>query len=73
VAVSGPARVEVLQWARTNGCGWGIEPCSAVAFGRHLAMLQWLRENGCPWKLHDFLATAGNADVEEWIGSQLSR
>ena len=40
--------LEVLQWARQNGCPWNELTCSAAA-GGHLDVLQWAHENGCPW------------------------
>jgi hypothetical protein len=51
----------MLQWARENGCPWGLgfsggfrsgreaETCEWAAKGGHLEVLQWARENGCPW------------------------
>jgi hypothetical protein len=41
--------LEVLQWARANGCGWGISTCHEAARGGHLEVLQWARANGCAW------------------------
>ena len=36
--------LEVLQWARENGCPWNIEAVRANATnGRHLEVLEWLR------------------------------
>ena len=41
--------LEVLQWARFNGCEWDSYTCDyAVQYG-HLHVLQWARENGCNW------------------------
>ena len=39
--------LEVLQWARENGCPWDEHTCSAAAKEGHLEVLQWARENGC--------------------------
>ena len=41
--------LEVLQWARANGCKWNEETCSGVALGGNLELLQWARANGCEW------------------------
>ena len=41
--------LEVLQWARANGCPWDEDTCSAAANRGHLEVLQWARANGCPW------------------------
>ena len=41
--------LEVLQWARANGCPWDEYTCSYAARGGHLEVLKWARTNGCPW------------------------
>jgi len=41
--------LEMLQWARANGCPWDEGTCAAAARGGHLEVLQWARANGCPW------------------------
>ncbi len=41
--------LEVLQWARQNGCPWNELTCTEAAKGGHLEVLQWARENGCPF------------------------
>ena len=42
-------QLEILKWARANGCPWGNEKtCAFAAKGGHLAVLKWARENGCP-------------------------
>jgi len=43
------AHLEVLKWARENGCKWDSWTCSNAAEGGHLDVLQWARENDCPW------------------------
>jgi hypothetical protein len=42
--------LEVLQWARANGCPChaGLYAAEVAQFG-HLAVLQPARANGCPW------------------------
>ena len=41
--------LEVLQWARANGCPWDEETCAWAAENGHLEVLQWARAHGCPW------------------------
>ena len=41
--------LEVLQWARANGCPWDEKTCLGAAEGGHLEVLLWARTNGCPW------------------------
>ena len=43
--------LEVLKWARENGCPLDEETCWYAAMGGHLNVLKWARENGCP--LHE--------------------
>ena len=40
--------LEVLQWARGEGCDWDSKTCAHAAAGGHLEVLQWARANGCP-------------------------
>ena len=39
--------LEVLQWARANGCSVDEWTCTDAAEGGHLEVLQWARANGC--------------------------
>jgi hypothetical protein len=41
--------LELLQWARANGCPWVKLTCAEAALGGNIEVLQWLRANGCPW------------------------
>jgi hypothetical protein len=41
--------LEVLKWARTNGCPWDKETCTFAAAEGHLECLKWAHTNGCPW------------------------
>ena len=41
-------QLEVLQWARANGCPWDEETCAFATIGGHLEVLQLARVNGCP-------------------------
>ena len=60
--------LEVLQWARENGCRWDGGTCSAAAEYGHLEVLQWARENGCPWDWTTSwrAARGGRLDVLRW-------
>ena len=46
---AGGGHLEVLQWARTNGCDWDSSTCSNAAAGGYLEVLQWAAENGCEY------------------------
>ena len=41
--------LEVLQWARANGCPWHKFTCRWAAELGHLEILKWPRANGCLW------------------------
>src|SRR5271169_854085 len=41
--------LEVLKWARQNGCEWGRWTCSNAASNGHLEVFKWARQNGCDW------------------------
>ena len=40
--------LNILQYARENGCPWNKETCANAARYDHLNILQWAREHGCP-------------------------
>ncbi|KAJ8600636.1 hypothetical protein CTAYLR_006921 [Chrysophaeum taylorii] len=46
---AGEGKLEILRWARSNGCEWDAFACSRAAAGGHLDVLQWARDHGCPW------------------------
>jgi hypothetical protein len=48
MAASG-GHLDVLQWARANGCPWSKETCTYAAEAGQFEVLKWLRSNGCPW------------------------
>ena len=50
--------LEVLKWARQNGCPWNEETCWEAAGQGHLEMLQWARANGCPWDVNTWATAA---------------
>ncbi len=65
-------RLNVLQWAKGQGCPWNELVCSSAAWGGHLEVLQWARSQGCPWN-SDTCANAargGHLKVLQWARSQ---
>ena len=40
--------LEVLKWARENGCDWEEYTSIYAASNGHLEVLKWAIENGCP-------------------------
>jgi hypothetical protein len=62
--------LEVLQWARANGCPWDEYTCSYAAKCGQLGVLQWARANGCPWDWVQWMSKAsenGHLDVQAWL------
>jgi len=41
--------VELLAWAKSNGCPWVARTCAIAARGGRLDVLQYARANYCPW------------------------
>ena len=41
--------LEILKWARENGCEWDQQVCSYAASIGHFEILKWARENGCKY------------------------
>ena len=39
--------LDLLIWARQNGCEWDSYICSDAAYNGHLEVLKWARQNGC--------------------------
>src|SRR5580698_3627716 len=53
--------LNIVQWARENGCNWDSLTCSCAALGGHFEVLKWARENGCDW---NYLTCSGAAQGE---------
>ena len=43
--------LEVLKWARENGCEWNSSTCSHAIREGHLEILKWAHANGCARKI----------------------
>lgn len=46
---AGNGHIDVLQYARDQGCDWDQNTCASAAGGGHLELLQWARAQGCEW------------------------
>ena len=66
--------MEVLKWARANGCQqWSENTCASTVHGGQLETLKWARANGCPWDRAYCLQGApgvGSDEMWAWIESQ---
>jgi hypothetical protein len=60
--------LELLKWARENGCDWDSRTCANAAEGGHLELLKWARENGCPWDWRTCADAAreGHLELLKW-------
>ncbi|KAL6076959.1 Ankyrin repeat domain-containing protein [Balamuthia mandrillaris] len=65
--------LEVLKWARENGCPWDKTVFMMAAARGHLEVVKWAHENGCPWDkdvVCYFAAKGGNLEVLKWAREQ---
>ena len=63
-AAARDGHLEVLKWARQNGCPVNADTCVAAAEGGNLEVLQWLRQNGCPWDAETCTVAAGGGHLK---------
>jgi hypothetical protein len=61
--------LNVLRWARENGCPFDEDICTYAAQNGHLEVLKWLRENNCPWNEYTCANAACNGYLEilKWL------
>jgi len=69
---AGGGHLEVLKWARGEGCPWNERTCAAAAEGGHLEVLKWARARGCPWDEDTCLYAAlnGHLAVLRWARAE---
>ena len=60
--------VELLAWAKDNGCPWKARTCALATAGGNLKVLQYAREHGCPWSKAtcEYAARGGHLAVLVW-------
>ena len=60
--------LEILQWARAQGCRWDERTCAWAARNGHLEVLQWARAHGCRWDEATcaYAANKGHLAVLQW-------
>ena len=66
------ATVEMLRWAKANGCPWTARTCAYAARGGHLEVLKWAREQECPWDAWTCACAGGGGHLEvlKWAREQ---
>ena len=60
--------MQVLKWARCNGCDWDEYTCTNAVAAQRLDILQWARSQDCPWDHRTFRLIEEEAppDIELW-------
>ena len=60
--------LDLIKWARANGCPWDAWTCTYAAEHGHLEVLQWARTNGCPWDewTCSRAAEGGHLEMLQW-------
>jgi len=61
--------LDLLIWARQNGCEWDSWTCTYAAGNGHLEVLKWTRLNNCPWneRTCKFAAERNYTEIIEWL------
>ena len=60
--------IQMLKWAKEEGCPWNERTCATIALGGHLVVLKWARDHKCPWGVNTcgFAAKTGNLEMLKW-------
>jgi hypothetical protein len=56
--------LEVLRWARHQGCPWDERGIAVAARNGHLEVLKWMRDNHCSWNSQTCEMAARNGHLE---------
>jgi hypothetical protein len=61
--------VDVIRWARANGCPWDSAASESAARRGNLGILQWLVAEGCPYgdMTRAWATVRGHNDVCQWL------
>ncbi len=57
-------QLEILKWARENGCDWDTRTCCSAALNGHLEIIKWARENSCDWDSSTCICAANSRHIE---------
>eukprot|EP00873_Tetraselmis_striata_P038495 jgi/Tetstr1/458759/TSEL_045144.t1 len=71
-AAAQEGHLDVLQWAREQGCPWDEVTCAEAAGEGNLEVLQWARAQGCPWddRTCFWAAKGGHLAALQWARAQ---
>ena len=69
--IAAEGSLEVLKWARSNGCDRDSYTCAYAAGNGHLEILKWARSSGCEWNSLTcaWAAQNGHLEVLKWARS----
>ncbi len=56
--------LDLLIWARSQGCPWNMWTCANAARNNHLEILKWARSKGCSWNKETCAEAAMNGHLE---------
>ncbi len=61
--------LDVLKWARAQGCPWGSWTCTLAAKYGHFETLKWARTHGCEWSENtcSWAACCGHLEILQWL------
>ncbi len=66
--------LEVLKWARANGCDWDASTCISAAGHGHLDVLKWAHAHGCPYNslVIAHAAHGNHSEVLTWARANIT-
>src|SRR5271155_4194575 len=66
--IAAEGSLEILKWARSEGCPWNSSTCSWAAYNGHFELLKWARSEGCPWDSDtcSLAAQNGHMKILKW-------
>lgn len=69
MAAAEAGHIEILKFARRNGCPWDPRTSSAAAWGNHCEVLQWVVAQGCSRdrEVSHGAAMSGNLPMLRWL------
>ena len=61
--------IDLMKWARDEGCPWNIHVPYKAAHHGHIALLTWLSDNSCPisYRAAHAAAKGGHIHIIEWL------
>ena len=66
-AAAGAGKLNVLQWARENGCPWDQETLVSAIRGNHFTVAKWAVDNGVPYKWSELYNHFYSVKDRTWI------